>query len=233
MGRSPLTAVPCASSRPTKKPSSSTWNTMWATSGTSNTNPTRLSSHPMWENIRVSQKRKLPPMSDMVAFVQQQMPPLAGGVEVLYGGVTQHTKAGALYIAERTGIPAASTLFWQPDQPLIRDDDSKRIRYRYGGAEGTNAHLCRLPGTARQKFRPGRLCAFPWRIGGGQKRCQQANCAVMCSFPAGFCPQLPPPLPPLIPGICPTTIPGLRFRRGVAARAGSFCGAPQSPLCHA
>ncbi len=87
---------------------------------------------PHVENIRVSQKRKLPPMSDMVAFVQQQMPPLAGGVEVLYGGVTQHTKAGALYIAERTGIPAASTLFWQPDQPLIRDDDSKRIRYRYG-----------------------------------------------------------------------------------------------------
>jgi ATP-dependent DNA helicase RecQ len=90
---------------------------------------------PHIENILVTGKRKLPPINDVAAFLRQQMPPLIGGLDVLYEGLTQATKAGTLYIAERTGIPAASTLIWQPDKPLLREDDGKRIRYRYPDGE--------------------------------------------------------------------------------------------------
>lgn len=44
--------------------------------------------------------------------------------------------SGALYIAERTGFPLRSTMFWTPDQPLERDTDGKRIRYRYPTSDG-------------------------------------------------------------------------------------------------
>jgi ATP-dependent DNA helicase RecQ len=43
---------------------------------------------------------------------------------------------GALYISEQRGIPVRSTMFWRPDQPLTRDDDQKRIRYRYPTEDG-------------------------------------------------------------------------------------------------
>ena len=51
-------------------------------------------------------------------------------------GLTQAARTGALYIAERTGIPPFSTTFWRPDQPLQMTDDSKRIRYRYPTPDG-------------------------------------------------------------------------------------------------
>ena len=64
------------------------------------------------------------------------MPPVTGSVAPLYNGLTQAARTGALYIAERTGIPPFSTTFWRPDQPLQRTDDSKRIRYRYPAPDG-------------------------------------------------------------------------------------------------
>jgi ATP-dependent DNA helicase RecQ len=90
---------------------------------------------PHTENIIVRHKRRLPPIDDVAAFARQQMPPRAGGPEMLYDGLAQRASTGALYIAESSGVPGYSTLFWQPDQPLVRATDSKRIRYRYGDGD--------------------------------------------------------------------------------------------------
>lgn len=90
---------------------------------------------PHVENVLVRAKRQLPPINDVVAFIEQQMPPYRGGLELLFEGLTQTTKAGALYVTERTGFPGSSTLFWRPDRPLVRQDDAKRIRYCYATAE--------------------------------------------------------------------------------------------------
>ena len=78
------------------------------------------------------------------------MPPKIGGSELLYEGLTQGAPSGALFIAERTGIPPYSTTFWRPDQPLTRVEDGKRIRYRYP-APGRRPHagLRRLSGASR------------------------------------------------------------------------------------
>lgn len=86
---------------------------------------------PHVENIVVRSKRRLPPIDDVAAFAEQRMPPLNGGPDVLFEGLAQQTRAGALYIAERSGVPAYSTVFWRPDRPLQLDESGKRIRYRY------------------------------------------------------------------------------------------------------
>jgi ATP-dependent DNA helicase RecQ len=91
---------------------------------------------PHVENIIVTNKIRHPSLDALVPFIEQQMPPSAGGLEALFGGLTQATKAGAMYIAERTGVPPTSTMFWRPDQDLIRVDDAKRIRYQYPNPDG-------------------------------------------------------------------------------------------------
>ena len=91
---------------------------------------------PHVENIIVHGKKRLPPIDDISTFIEHHMSPASGGLELLYDGVTQATKAGAQYISERTGIPPYSTMFWRPDQPLLRCDDAKRIRYRYATPDG-------------------------------------------------------------------------------------------------
>lgn len=98
---------------------------------------------PHVENFIVHHKRRLPQLDDLISFIERHMPPHTGGVELLYEGLTQATPHGALphgalYIAERTGIPACSTLFWRPDQPLTLDDNGQRLRYRYPTADGGN-----------------------------------------------------------------------------------------------
>ncbi len=91
---------------------------------------------PHVENVVVTARRRQPPLNDPLAFIRRYMPPRAGGLEALYEGLTQATKAGVLYIAERTGVPPYSTAFWAPDRPLQRCDDAKRIRYRYPTEDG-------------------------------------------------------------------------------------------------
>ncbi|HIP71165.1 MAG TPA: DNA helicase RecQ, partial [Anaerolineae bacterium] len=92
---------------------------------------------PHTENVIVRGKRKLPPVDDITAFIEYQMPPKEGGLEALYEGMLREaTSAGAMFIAERTGVPPCSTTFWRPDKPLTRDDDAKRIRYRYPTPDG-------------------------------------------------------------------------------------------------
>jgi ATP-dependent DNA helicase RecQ len=91
---------------------------------------------PHLENVRVTAKRKLPPIGDLVTFIERQMPPCQGGLEGLFEGLAQATSAGALYVTERTGLPGHSTTFWRPDQPLLRQNDAKRIRYGYATPGG-------------------------------------------------------------------------------------------------
>ena len=91
---------------------------------------------PHVENIIVRSKCRLAAMRAPELFIETHMPPVTGSVESLYNGLTQAARSGALYIAERTGIPPFSTTFWRPDQPLQRTDDSKRIRYRYPTPDG-------------------------------------------------------------------------------------------------
>jgi ATP-dependent DNA helicase RecQ len=91
---------------------------------------------PHVENIVVYRRRRLGKMSSLSAFIHRHMPPKQGGVDVLYEGRTGATSTGALYVAERFGIPSYSTMFWIPDQPLQRVEDAKRIRYRYPTPDG-------------------------------------------------------------------------------------------------
>ena len=91
---------------------------------------------PHIENVIVRSKRRMGPMTDLPAFVERHMPPKTGGPELLYEGLVQASPGGALYIAERTGVPPYSTLFWRPDQPLERIDTGKNLRYRYPTPDG-------------------------------------------------------------------------------------------------
>ncbi|MFZ2360200.1 MAG: DNA helicase RecQ [Anaerolineae bacterium] len=91
---------------------------------------------PHVENIVVQSKRRMGPMSSPERFIERHMPPLTGGVEQLYEGLAQVGLSGALHIAERSGVPPYSTIFWRPDQPLTRIEDNKRLRYRYPTPDG-------------------------------------------------------------------------------------------------
>ena len=91
---------------------------------------------PHVENTIVRAGRKFRSVADPVPAIERCMPPKHGGIDVLYDGLTQATTTGALYIAEKSGIPSYSTMFWRPDQSLQRDDEGKRIRYRYATPDG-------------------------------------------------------------------------------------------------
>ncbi len=114
------------------------------------------------------------------------MSPDEGGLEGLYEGLTQATKAGVQYISERTGIPPYSTMFWRPDKPLVRDDDAKRIRYRYPTANGGRTltfvgyqePLSEIPAGTLLRV----SLAHWWRPRDGL----MANCAVTYSFQDGI-----------------------------------------------
>jgi ATP-dependent DNA helicase RecQ len=86
---------------------------------------------PHIENVIVTNKRRMGPITGIETFIEQQMPPVCGDAKLIFEGLAQTTKMGSLYISERTGLPSRSTMFWIPDQPLQRVDDLKRIRYRY------------------------------------------------------------------------------------------------------
>ena len=66
---------------------------------------------PHVENIVVRDKRRLGPMTRPAKFVQRHMPPISDGPELLYDGLLQTGRSGALYIAEAGGIPSHSTTF--------------------------------------------------------------------------------------------------------------------------
>ncbi|HVR35280.1 MAG TPA: DNA helicase RecQ [Methylomirabilota bacterium] len=91
---------------------------------------------PHVENILVYSGRRLKRVRDAGEIIRRLMPSVMGGPDPLFDGLLQALPSGCLYIAERTGIPSRSTLFWVPDQPLERDTDARRIRYRYPTEDG-------------------------------------------------------------------------------------------------
>lgn len=91
---------------------------------------------PHVESIVVLSSRRLKRVTNIEEIIRRFMPPVEGGPENLFDGRLQALPSGALYIAERTGLPSRSTMFWVTDQPLQRDVDGKRIRYRYPTDDG-------------------------------------------------------------------------------------------------
>ena len=115
---------------------------------------------PHTENVIVRRKRRQGMADDLLGLIERHMPPRAGGLAALYDGLTQSSKPGGpLYIAHAKqdltgrrpqfspgeefpadlsglGVPGYSTIFWRPDQPLTRDIEGKRIRYRYPTDDG-------------------------------------------------------------------------------------------------
>ncbi len=91
---------------------------------------------PHVENILVLNARRLRRSQKLEETIRRFMPPVSGGPGKLFDGLTQVTASGALFVAERTGLPKCSTMFWKPDQALQLDCDGKRIRYRYPTADG-------------------------------------------------------------------------------------------------
>ena len=91
------------------------------------------------ENIVVREKRRLrttKDTKDLVSAIELLMPPKSGDPRELYEGLLKTTSSGSLYIAVDSEIPPYSTTFWRPDQPLTRDTEAKRIRYRYPTENG-------------------------------------------------------------------------------------------------
>jgi ATP-dependent DNA helicase RecQ len=91
---------------------------------------------PHVENIIVHSARRLKQAEDIAGIIERFMPPVSGGPENLFDSTLQHLPSGALFIAERTGVPERSTMFWRPDEALEMDVEGKRIRYRYPTPDG-------------------------------------------------------------------------------------------------
>ena len=86
------------------------------------------------ENFVVHKKSRLhttKDMKDLVSAIELLMPPKIGHPRVLYEGLLQNTEGGRLHIAKQSGIPPYSTTFWRTDQPLTRDTEGRKVRYRY------------------------------------------------------------------------------------------------------
>ena len=91
------------------------------------------------ENITVREKSRLHVAKDtksLVSAIELLMPPKTGHPRELYEGLLKSTGSGSLYIAVDSDIPSYSTMFWRPDQPLTRDTEGRRIRYRYPTENG-------------------------------------------------------------------------------------------------
>ena len=91
------------------------------------------------ENIVVYEKQLLhraKDPKDLVSAIELLMPPKTGHPQELYEGLLKVTGSGSLYVPAGDDVPHYSTTFWRPDQPLIRDTEGRRIRYRYPTQNG-------------------------------------------------------------------------------------------------
>ena len=91
---------------------------------------------PHHEDIVVYEKQHLHTVTELEGAIELLMPSKTGDPRELYEGILQTSGSGALYIAERSGVPSYSTTFWRPDEELMRDTDGRRVRYRYPTANG-------------------------------------------------------------------------------------------------
>ncbi len=60
---------------------------------------------PHVENVVVTKKQLKGKITEIEKFIEEQMPPVRGGIDVIFGGLTRRTNSGALYIAEKSGTP--------------------------------------------------------------------------------------------------------------------------------
>lgn len=86
---------------------------------------------PHIEDVVVSERHRLGSARNLIDSVERLMPPQTGAPEVLYESLLQTTGGGALYIAERSGVPPYSTTFWRPNRSLTHDIVGGRVRYCY------------------------------------------------------------------------------------------------------
>jgi len=91
---------------------------------------------PHVENVTVRRARRLRQGVRVEPVIERYLPPVTGGPDLLFDGRLQATSAGALYVAEQTGLPGRSTMFWVPDQALQLDTGGKRIRFCYPTPDG-------------------------------------------------------------------------------------------------
>ena len=103
------------------------------------------------ENFVVQKKNRLHTTKDpkdLVSAIELLMPPKIGGPQEIYEGLLKTTDSGSLYVSVGGDLPSYSTTFWRPDQPLIRDTEGRRIRYRYlTEKQRLHAYLRRLSRT--------------------------------------------------------------------------------------
>ena len=91
------------------------------------------------ENIVVYEKKLIHPakdQKDLGPAIELLMPPKTGHPQELYEGLLKITGSGSLYIPAGDDVLHYSTTFWRPDQPLIRDTEGRRVRYRYPSQHG-------------------------------------------------------------------------------------------------
>ena len=91
------------------------------------------------ENFVVHKKSRIhttKDTKDLVSAIELLMPPKTGDPRNLYEGLLKTTGSGSLYVPAGDDVPPYSTTFWRPDQPLTRDTEGKRMRYRYPTENG-------------------------------------------------------------------------------------------------
>lgn len=91
---------------------------------------------PHVENVIVHSARCLKRADNVEKIIQRFMPPTTGGPNPLFEEKLQCLPSGALFVAERSGLPGYSTMVWTPDQPLSMEGEDTTIRYRYPTPDG-------------------------------------------------------------------------------------------------
>ncbi len=82
------------------------------------------------DQVAVQNRRRLPPVEDVVRFIHYQMPPTAGSPAALFDGLAGGSDGERLRLSDpdRGG---RSLAFWQPDRPLQRENGRGGVFFRY------------------------------------------------------------------------------------------------------
>ncbi len=91
------------------------------------------------ENFVVDKKSRLHTAKDtrdLISAIELLMPPKVGDPRNLYEGLLKTTENGSLYISPGDDVPSYSTAFWQTDQPLVLEKETRKLRYRYPTENG-------------------------------------------------------------------------------------------------
>jgi len=156
---------------------------------------------PHTEDLLVHSGRKVRAVANPTPTIERFQPPVSGPVEELFEGALQLAPSGALYVGERTRVPAKSTLFWRPRVSLRLDAEGEESVYCCAGPEGE----CRLPYVGLQEpleeIPAGtllRVSLSPWWRPEGQPE-REARCVLQLSgwfdVPTGA----PAPAPGAVP----------------------------------